>query len=417
MPVMYWREVSPSRPWERMTSLVGSFDTIVYSPLTIVARIIKNDKVGYIDLNGNEIIPPQYQSISQFKNGVALFLLNDETAGLINYKRAEYTIKNSSCVQLNMGKFIIKYGFNVLLSKNGTSHVCQEVWNRELKNYYIIDSNLQIVFNDTVNYNSCEINSISKIERDKLEPSPLACSMINNKSIRMLYNDFRCNLAIVDSFCNVDTFIINNGKKHPNYVSKKGAINKECKMIIPFIYDDLSNFSNGYSIFKKGEKSGIIDSKGNVIFEKENIDLSFGKYGNLNTRIDDGVLLFVDNKYTYKYGVMTVNGEVLIKPTYASIYGTKQLNDNYNFYGDYDDNHSFENGIARYEKTGKIDKLGYDTNIRRGLIDKYGNEYLIELKQEGVKIKNRENITALLDNFVFFYNEPNQNNNPKPCKE
>ena len=48
-----------------------------------IAKVIKNNKFGYISANGDVLIEPEYQEIFEFKNGIAKVIKNNKF-GYIN---------------------------------------------------------------------------------------------------------------------------------------------------------------------------------------------------------------------------------------------------------------------------------------------------------------------------------------------
>ncbi|WFR57720.1 WG repeat-containing protein [Anaerocolumna sp. AGMB13025] len=114
---------------------------------------------------------------------------------------------------------------------------------------------------------------------------------------------------------------------------KYGYIDATGKTVIKPIYDNAENFSEGFAVIYNGNKSQVINQKGEVIFECSGAIQNF----------HDGLAAYMDTKADYKQGYINTKGKVVIKPQFT-------------FAGDFKADHTAM--AAKGNKFYKIDKKG-----------------------------------------------------------
>lgn len=152
-----------------------------------------------------------------------------------------------------------------------------------------------------------------------------------------------------------------------------GAVDTSGKVIIPIEYQELRDFTDGFSLAKKNNKYGIINKKNEVVVPFAYDTMQY---------IHEGKAIFVKNG---KYGCISVNGSEVFPAIYNMAYdysdgfavviknkkmGFADKNGKLAIECKYDEAYDFENG---YAMVGLADKYGY--------IDASGNE-VIPLKYE-----------------------------------
>lgn len=126
---------------------------------------------------------------------------------------------------------------------------------------------------------------------------------------------------------------------------KYGFTDGNNKIIVPCIYDELLNYKDGLSFFRKGKKSGIVDLWGNKIFPAKYVNLEILRGGDIlivNTRgkigfanrsgkvkipykyystetsdnVDKGFVIVYESK---KVGTISINVDEIVPCEYESI--------------------------------------------------------------------------------------------------
>ena len=158
------------------------------------------------------------------------------------------------------------------------------------------------------------------------------------------------------------------------YVCKKngvyGAIDSKARQIIPFIYQKLGDFTNGYSYYQKG-KIGLINLKNQTLPD----------IWDWISEVNSEQLIIV--KRNNKFGIINTSGELIIEPKYDLIQECGQSiyllvdNANYGFYNIKDKcfetyiEYTYKNQLIANEYfNGTYFKLYRNNDV--GIIDKNG---------------------------------------------
>lgn len=263
-------------------------------------RVIKDGRLGCINLDGNEIIKPQYKRIMQFKNGLAIAYNDDDKAGIIN-KQNEVIIP-------------FKYdelgsGFCEMLDEKGNSVNCIFAANEYKQNEKYPDF---IVHKFGIINDKCE--EIIPFEYDDIimcqKPSKIFAAqkeglwgfvdINNNIVIPFEYNQVNC------IYENKGIFIVTKGTKE----RKMGIIDCNAKTIIPCEYAYLKVKSENLIIAEKQNGKFVLLNYNNEEISDE-YEVISDEYDDITRRnIKDKTIFAV--KKDDKYGYINQQGEVVI---------------------------------------------------------------------------------------------------------
>jgi hypothetical protein len=205
---------------------------------------------GFIDTNGNYVIPPQFYLVKDFTEGVAA---------------VKTTLKSPYIYIDKTGKNVFPdKTFEVAHKKtNGYMVVGQQVY----ENTWIDgEHNGERIFISGIRYGVIdgEGNIVVPFELTttdtKVGDDYLYCSQgfLNVKTGQAL--DLR--LRKIGSFSDGVAPASRDGKKF-------GIIDKEGKFILPEIYDIIQTFSCGYAVFIENEKYGFLDTTGKIVIQPQ----------------------------------------------------------------------------------------------------------------------------------------------------
>ncbi len=250
-----------------------------------VLRVASGEKYGLIDLQGNEILTPQYGSIGFFYGEYAIAEL-DGNQSVINQKgKVLYT--NTQYEELEI------FGQNLLRVRQG-------------RKYGLITFEDKVVFPIDYRYISNVGDGFVMAAKDQ---SRAALFNLAGKQITdFLYQNAG---GFADGLLNVAT-----------EYDKWGLIDTEGKVVIPINYELLSFFGEGLFTFSKGNKSGFMDKTGKVVFEGnyESIDgfsegLAFARGEKFSVFIDQtGKQVIKDKFYFYEIPSIFENGSAIVQP-------------------------------------------------------------------------------------------------------
>ncbi len=154
------------------------------------------------------------------------------------------------------------------------------------------------------------------------------------------------------------------------YQFKYGFVDEQGKVKIPYIYDYASEFSCGYALVRKGDKTYYIDKNNNPAFGSHN-----GKY-TFFYDFSENLCVAFDGE---KYGFLDTNGKVALTFEYDDAYNFSEglacvkKGDKYGFVDKrgnvvidfrYDDAESFAGGYARVVRN----------NGKYGFVNAFGDE-------------------------------------------
>ncbi len=306
-------------------------------------KITENNKVGFINSEGNVIIPPKFIQAGNFSNQLA----EARTDGLYGYinKKGEFEIKPQFEFALPFSEehaIVYQNARPLVINKTGK----------------VIIDNPNFVF-------------ISNFENDLalVTTSTEKKGFINSKGnliIDTVLNDVR-------NFWEGLAVVYGSDFSNQKAVSKVGVIDTKGNFIVPFgKYTDINSFNEGYAIAEievsDGNKKFVIDKRGKVIVEyTEKNHISMGDYvqsGSVKMSMyehwkkeDAGVSFSSDKMYT---GYMNLKGEIFINDT------------QYRYGSDFSENRVFLSKGNSYHKYYLLDEKG--KQVSDELFAKVANE-------------------------------------------
>lgn len=263
---------------------------------TVLLPFVKNGEYGLMNENGEAIILPKFQYVSQFKDGLASFIENDKM-GLLD-KRGEIRIraKYDAISEISEGRFIVeKDDLLGLIDRKGKEILpCIHDDMGELSEGYLYASVNESYF--YVDYNG---NRLS--EQFFLDAT-----------------DFKHHFAIVETETGV------------------GLLNKTGKLVLPALYNQLKWLSDSLLSFSENDRTGIISISGDTI--------SDAKYNYIGQFYND--LALVSNADTVKY--IRKNGELAFDAFFETY-------PNYKLKGDFINRSAI---VVKLGKYGRINDTG-----------------------------------------------------------
>lgn len=230
-----------------------------------LAVVSINDKYGYVNNKGEEIIPLQFDSASDFIEGYAAVKKNGKW-GFIN----------------EMGNNITGFEYDDVNDfSEGLAYTEKE------GNKGFIDKTGILVI--PIQYDSATkfqqgLATIIKNEKQGL---------INRQGELIIPPKY----SLIYPFENDLAVALNNDNKF-------GFIDKTGEVIIPFVYDRAMSFYGNASAVMKDGKWGFIDKKGTIVLPLKYDNPIFGS---------DDMYLISKNR---KYGFANANGKIIIEPQY-----------------------------------------------------------------------------------------------------
>lgn len=271
------------------------------------------DKLGFIDATGEFVIDPQFRSVSDFSEGLAMVTLDDEKNYLINEK-GEMVIASDD--------FLIVDNFHDGLAQikvpslSGDCSPC---------NAGFIDINGEIVIKPIY----CEVNAFSEgLAAVRLEDGG-KWGYINTEGEMVISPQFNKANQFSDGLALVGVGSDHGGNGLYGFINQKGHL------VINPQYDAATNFSEGKATAELIDNNGhsrcfVIDKTGKVIIESIP---SLAKFS-------EGLAVVMEQPKVYRY--INTAGEFINETKYINA-------------------HDFSEGLAAVrigEKYGFIDKTG-----------------------------------------------------------
>ncbi|WP_461205810.1 WG repeat-containing protein [Clostridium sp. DL1XJH146] len=303
----------------------------------------KGNVYGYANKNGEVVIEPKYETVTQFYDGVACvrefndnnYLIDEEGNIISSIDGWVYLVKDGlwyiekdnkyGCID-KYGKWVIEPKFDYLslfeegLAEAGINGKYGKHGFVNENGKWIIEPKFDDVFQFYDDLAAASLNGkfgfINKAGDWVIEPKfdsvtcdfseGLAAANINNK---VGYIDKKGDWVIEPKFSS--SFDFQDGIALVYYNGKSGFIDKNGEWIIEPKFDSAYQFNNGYAIvsYEKGNdlfECGIINKKGEFIFQDENVYIT-------DNDIENGFFIF---KRDGLYGVLNNKGEEVIEPKY-----------------------------------------------------------------------------------------------------
>ena len=367
-------EIIPLK-YDRVRKLEGSMGTLA------LARIEQNELEGIIDLGTQkEVLPCKYEAISAVVNGLLAAVLPNEKLGCYYNLSGERVFGDAGCYEYAGAFFegfakVGKNGKYALLNKTGelvTEFEYDDIHPfLQGNNYTAAQKNGKWGFinkqgasiGEGFVYKNCNASEgISDLYNVRDEKNKWGVQrMMQRKQIACLYDEE----IMPNSFANL--FVAVQQKKY-------GFLDNTGLAIIPFIYDNATDFSQAAGV-KKGNKWALIDRKQQTLTPFEYDEISSAKPSAQNT------LTFFPAKKGNKWGYLDKTGKPLGKFEYESVYAFK------NRYavvfkdgkGGYINAEGKEIIPPRYEQVydwgNLVPELGeVAQNGKAGFVDRWGND-------------------------------------------
>jgi uncharacterized protein (TIGR02145 family) len=288
---------------------INANTTIVYDEVFEInegmIKVKKDDLFGFLDKEGNEIVPCNYLFASDFKDGVSYIVSKNEDDEIvfdyINYNNERYfSLKN-----YKNGNSPNKYG--AWVQKDNTAN-----WEfYDLKGQLVHNVDFENVKNFNDGYSWCIkdksifLLSISGQTQKIITSDDEICIDLDNGliaiSINKKYGFYKLDGTIVTQFI-YDFYVLNLSKGNicVNIDEKWGVINSDGLVVIPCIYDDIEDGNNDLFIVTLDDKKGVVDGTGNIIIEIQ--------YDDINAFEDDYAIIELNELY----GIINLKGQEIV---------------------------------------------------------------------------------------------------------
>ncbi len=286
-----------------------------------LAYISSDGEYGYIDKSGNVVIKPLYDDVGYFHNGLAKVRIGSRI-GVIDKSGKEIIQPIYDDVSITGSNTIIE-----LNNKYGCINSKGMVILPPKYDAISVEENNMILFttNEKWGLSDANGNIVLNPIYDYVELIPENNSAVIQQNEKWGIVDFSRILRVPLKY---DRIFYNsqNGEKlvRVTLKNKTGFINfSDYTEMIPLIYDYAGDFRHGLAAVELGGKHGVIDEKGNIVlpFEYDNTEI-----------FDNGMISFEQDN---KYGLAAQDGKVIIKNQYDSIelYGSCYIVETDNTYG------------------------------------------------------------------------------------
>ncbi len=316
---------------------------------------------GYIDRNGETVIPFKYTKAFPFINGLAVCCSGNKY-GVID----------------KTGNIVIPFQYNFLKSDiSGKGFIFESDDSKQ----GFIDNSGQIIIEPKYYMIGGFYEDITWVCTEDGNPDKFAYIDITGKEIVPLkydgVDDFAGNYAgnFSEGMCSVsvDSFsgMAHSGMANP-YIGKWGYINTSGEEVVPLIYEFTGEFKQGYAPVKKDDKLGFIDKTGKLVVP---CIYDFDKHDLYST-------------YEYPDAPYFANGLARVKKAgkfgFVDTSGNEVIDFNY----DYASNFIGNFALVGNSPSGKIYFGERNSDAKFGFIDKAGNlviemeyDYVSELRE------------------------------------
>lgn len=255
---------------------------------------------GFINKHGQLIITGIPDEVSDFKNGVATYNYGSYGIQSINLKGGIISVEETiaSCLgsqaiaikKLCEDRYVVVRKTDKNASIMDTSGKIIIPFNNYEYSYYAQNENYYI----EAFYRYYRVDSYDKIPR-------VICFDLSGRRIipdpsgHVIISD---NYSITEKHFSEGFAAVSNAEEHWGFVDETG------KEIIPCVFDNVYNFSNGFSIIERDYKKGIIDKTGKLIL--------LGDYEEIKPQEDGSFIVNYYDERVCKERKFNSNGEILI---------------------------------------------------------------------------------------------------------
>lgn len=301
-------------------------------------RVIKNQKVGFINKTGKLVVPCQFDFAYDFSDGLA---------GVVKNGKLGFIDKT--------GKTVIPYTYRFDSEAYGTFSDGLACAIKD-RNHLVLDKSGKMVSNlgsDVVVFDSFREGLVLVGVYDMGDYAKGFVSKTGEKVVPFIYDD-------ANSFSEGLAYVIKDGKA--------GYIDREGKTVIPFIYDSGGSFSEGLAVVEKNGVYCIIDKSGKKVADF-NKDVKYMD----NPVFRDGLVAIRIKDYYGPMGFADISGKIVIPCIYDEV-------------------KCFSEGLACVQRNGQY---GYVDRTGKTIIPcVYG---YAENFCDGVAVVQKEGVFGLLD--------------------
>jgi len=212
---------------------------------------------GFVDKRGEIVIPMKYSSVHGFDNGLALVTLKN------NNEQFFIDTNGNKIMEFIKGDCGNEWFSDSLIGYNLK-------YNSTINNFYNNKGKLKVTVNYKLSFINSEINNGIMFDNGTL--------LIENKKQEIGLVDKKNKLIVqfgkykkISKF-NEGLAAVQDSKGYWGFINNKGI------EVIRTQYYDCRSFSDGLSAVKKINGWGFINTKGDIIIDKINFNLSNGKY-------------------------------------------------------------------------------------------------------------------------------------------
>lgn len=303
-------------------------------------RASRNGKIGFLNKGGSEASPFLYDSVSVFRNSLAVAKYQ-ESFGVID-KRGYWIVTpyNDSIAIKNNIIFLKQGSESKILNQDGEllARTYEDIYPLSQGYYQTTNDGLALFNFDKERLLEPTYDSIKMIHSDLYwltrdnryffyRPSDRADfeldSDINQigefnegympvlKDNQWGYIDERGNLRIANRYQAVDKF--SEGLSAVKLIGKWGYVDKDENLVLQPTYDEAAPFHNGLAVVKKAKKYGLINKNGDVVISEDYSEIK---------RFENYILLQNEKLF----GLADQNGKLIRSPQYDQI---SPLSDDY----------------------------------------------------------------------------------------
>jgi hypothetical protein len=275
--------------------------------------VFPNGKYGFISSDGKKVIDGIYEYARDFNNGYALvqldgkrFYINTKNQNLFNQSFDELNDFSNEFACVSKKDSSSPSGFlSGFINTNG------KLIQPCIYPYYFRFENNRALVTITKN-NQFYIDTTGKVlnKLDSINPNYYLTDNLVTFSKNDKFGIINTKGDTVSAAAHKYIYPIKENKKfiRLDKVSKWGLIDTTGRIIIKYIYEYISEFSNGIALVQKNGLYGYIDLKGKILIP---IKLKFA------IEFSEGLALIKENK-TEKYVFINAKGKVVIPNIYDS---------------------------------------------------------------------------------------------------
>lgn len=300
-------------------------------------QIKRLDSWGFIDIHGEEVLPPQYQETKPFEEGVAFAnylgswgLIDQQGNWLIKPRYDDLEkLDNDTYIYQKTGKYgLVKTNQTEVYSTSNTLYPASTgaIEKNSVGNHALISTDGEMLL-------SLQYHSIRPFDEDPRyflfeneqgsgiynitnytffqDTAIQEMRTLNEGYIGIKLNnqfgliDLNGKLRIANRYEDVGVF--NEDMLPIKIRGRWGYVDRIERLVVQPVYQSADHFVNGIAIISQNGKSGIIDKRGKVVVKPD--------YDQLE-RLSNGLFIGFKGK---KAGLISAQGKVLIYPGYATL--------------------------------------------------------------------------------------------------